>query len=84
MEEGDFQNGKLVLCALVSCVNLIASLSNLSSSPSLRVRGCSVAESSKVKLRSNTGGVFGVFWHLGERFQLVWDPCVHFDGFSGE
>lgn len=75
-------------CALVSCMNLTASLSNLSSCPSVPSTpspcGCSVVESSKVKLGSNTGGVFGIFWHLGERFQLIWDPCVHFDGFSGK
>lgn len=40
MEEGDFQDGKLVLCALVSCVNLIASLSNLPISP---FHSCSLA-----------------------------------------
>lgn len=38
----------------------------------------------RVKLGSHPGGVFGVSWHLGERFQLVRDPCVHFDGFAGE
>lgn len=81
-------SGWQTVCALVPYVNLIASLSNLSSCPSFRSTpspsGCSVAGSSKVKLMSNTGGVFGVFWHLGERFQLIWNPCVHFNGFSGE
>lgn len=38
----------------------------------------------KVGLGSHTGGVFRVSWHLGERFQLIRDPCVHFDGFAGE
>lgn len=33
---------------------------------------------------SHSGGIFGVSWHLGERFQLVRDPRVHFDGFAGE
>lgn len=36
------------------------------------------------KLGSHPGGVFGVSWHLGERFQLIRDPRVHFDGFAGE
>lgn len=48
-------------------------------------RGCvGVGEGQKVKLGSHTGGVFWVSWHLGERFQLIRDPCVHFDGFAGE
>lgn len=33
---------------------------------------------------SHPRGVFRVSWHLGERFQLVRDPCVHFYGFAGE
>lgn len=33
---------------------------------------------------SHSGRIFGVSWHLGERFQLVRDPRVHFDGFAGE
>lgn len=78
--------GGLSECALVSCMNLTASLSNLSSCPSVPSTPpvAALLLSSKVKLGSNAGGIFGVFWHLGERFQLIWDPCVHFDGFSGE
>lgn len=44
-------------------------------------RGC---VSIRVKLGSHPGGIFRVSWHLGERFQLIRDPCVHFDGFAGE
>lgn len=48
-------------------------------------RGCVRAgEGQRVEPGSHSGGIFGVSWHLGERFQLVRDPCVHFDGFAGE
>lgn len=48
-------------------------------------RGCvSIREGRRVKLGSHAGGIFRVSWHLGERFQLIRDPCVHFDGFAGE
>lgn len=48
-------------------------------------RGCvGIGEGQRVKQGSHTGGVFRVSWHLGERFQLIRDPCVHFNGFAGE
>lgn len=72
------------MCSCVLRESHSVFVKSIKQSVPLLLLGCSVAESSKVKLRSNTGGVFGVFWHLGERFQLIWDPCVHFDGFSGE
>lgn len=44
----------------------------------------SIEDGQRVKLGSHAGGIFGVSWHLGERFQLVRDPCVDFNGFAGE
>lgn len=68
------------------CVHHSSSLS-VSLPPSIgSTRGAALA-SERVRgssWGSHTGGVFGVSWHLGERFQLIRDPCVHFDGFAGE
>lgn len=47
-------------------------------------RGVGIREGQRVRRGSHTGGVLRVSWHLGERFQLIRDPCVHFDGFAGE
>lgn len=77
----------LVACLIKFCIHHSSSLSV--SLPPLSeaqegLRWHRGEESKKVGLGSHTGGVFRVSWHLGERFQLVRDPCVHFDGFAGE
>lgn len=76
-------------CVSSSLIKFCVHHSSSLSFPSLLVRkhrrDCiGVGEGQKVKLGSHAGGVFRVSWHLAERFQLIRDPCVYFDGFAGE
>ena len=95
IKKGDFFNGRhCVYCVLVVCLiqsYVVVCPSSLQSvcfppSSSGRTGGAALASGSFKRVRpgSQTGGVFRISWHLGERFQLIWDPCVHFNGFSGE
>lgn len=78
----------VLLVFLMSLFKILYPIFQKSLSPLLfrkHTRDCvGIMERQKVKVGSHTGGVFGVSWHLGERFQLIWDPRVHFDGFAGE
>lgn len=66
----------------------VVCICNRVSSGSLSIIPASLSVSGQRRVgeggRSHTGGIFRVSWHLCERFEIIMDSSVHFDGFAGE